>query len=72
MAMAAVDNGINQHILLGGQVVLGAIVFAGGLYGFLNAFNKSGTIPADTGALYVFLGIVSAIVGAAICISALP
>lgn len=60
------------HAFLSGQIIFGALIFAGGFYGFLYAFNKSGALHSDTGALYVFFGIAGALVGATICILALP
>lgn len=76
----------SSHIFLGAQVVLGALVLAGGLYGIFYAFEKSNAITRrrlrdlskrtdpehfDAGALYVFVGVLLVNAGGIIIMTAL-
>lgn len=56
------------HALLSAQVILGALVFAGGLYLFGYAFHHSARLSTSAGPIYAFSGALATILGAVSCL----
>ena len=61
-----------SHVLLGGQVILGAFIFAAGLYGFSDAGHKILARRSGAHGLYAILSILAICLGSFLAAVGLP